>query len=203
MGCKVLARRWHGVGDGPTLRLAGDEGCHEDSIVHSGSGRGGPRRGLGYALGHRTSTTTTTSSNWSTSSISSSTTTIAPARALSAVWPFAVRNQRFTGPLAVARSFAVDYLGFTNPVLDAHQAGDSRSGDVPLRPYAEGPLTTVLVRQNDASNTWWVLGCVSESLQIAQPGALEKVASPLRVSGHSTAHSHPSSRPPPLLARWG
>lgn len=143
---------------------------------------------LGYVIGHRGVTTTTTSTSTSSPSTTAPTTTTTVVQPLTAVWPFANSSQRFAGPVAAARSFAVDYLGFTAPVVGAFQAGDTRSGEVEVRSSARGAVTTVFVRQLDATNTWWVLGCSTGNLQISRPSALEVITSPVTLTGQSTAY---------------
>jgi hypothetical protein len=104
-----------------------------------------------------------------------------------AVWPYASSGTRYTDPVAAARGFAVDFVGFVNPVVGEFQAGDSRSGEVEIRPDATGPVTTVLVRQLSGSDTWWVLGAVTANIQVEQPTALAVIVSPVLLTGTSTA----------------
>jgi hypothetical protein len=117
------------------------------------------------------------------------TTTAAPAveQPEAAVWPFAADDLRFDDPAEAARSFVVDYLGFADPVVEAFQQGDARSGEVPVRPAEQGPVTTVLVRQVTDDDTWWVIGAVNEHLQVTTPEALAVVGPPLAIAGQSTA----------------
>lgn len=119
-----------------------------------------------------------------------SATTRAPATApldtSSAVWPVP-SGPVHTSPVAAARGFAVDFVGFRSPVVGAFRQGDSRSGEVDVRAKASGPVTTVLVRQLGGGGRWFVLGSVTPNLQLSQPGAAAKVSSPLRLRGRSTA----------------
>jgi hypothetical protein len=75
-----------------------------------------------------------------------------------AIWPLADTSTRFDDPVAVATGFAVDYLGFTDPVIGEFRAGDGRSGEVEVRAVDVGPPTRVLVRQLTDDDTWWVVG---------------------------------------------
>lgn len=75
-----------------------------------------------------------------------------------AMWPLADTSTRFDDPVAVATSFAVDYLGFTDPVIGEFRAGDGRSGEVWVQAVDVGPPTRVLVRQLTDDDTWWVVG---------------------------------------------
>jgi hypothetical protein len=79
-------------------------------------------------------------------------------------------------------------MGFSSPIIGAFQAGDARSGEVPVRASASGVVTTVLVRQLDATGTWWVLGASSPSITVTSPAALSLVTSPVMMTGESTAY---------------
>ncbi len=111
------------------------------------------------------------------------TTTTAPPS--SAVWPLG--RSGYANPRAVARAFALRYLAMPTVVTGAYRAGDSRSGEVEVRPSARGPVTTVLVRRLSGAATWSVLGTVGQDLTITSPPSLSVVRSPLTVTGTSTA----------------
>jgi len=128
---------------------------------------------------------TTTVTNATTTSTSGSTSTTAQSD--TAVWPFATSTTRFTDPVAAARSFAESYLGFVAPVVGDFQQGDTRSGEVVIKPDASGPSTTVLVRQLAPDDSWWVLGASTPNLQLASPAALALIGSPVTITGQSTA----------------
>jgi hypothetical protein len=115
---------------------------------------------------------------------SSQTTASQPA---TAVWPFASQPLRFDDPVDAALSFAVEYLGFVDPVLGPFQPGDPSSGEVEVRPLADGPVTTVLLRQLPPDDSWWVLGASTPNLLLTSPAALDDIASPVPLSGQSTA----------------
>lgn len=114
------------------------------------------------------------------------TTTTVPV-AGSALWPAPGTSTSFGSPADAARSFAVDFLHFRDPVVGTFLAGDSRSGEVPVRPAARGPVTTVLVRQLDADGTWSVLGATTPNIRLDSPDAGEEIASPVRVRGRALA----------------
>lgn len=130
----------------------------------------------GHQWGHVLGTTTT------------STTTASTAQPDTAVWPWASISTRFSSPTAVAGAFAIEYLGFTDLLVGSFQQGDSRSGEVPVQSSASGVVTTVLVRQLTAANTWWVLGAVSPNITVTSPPALQKIVSPVLLQGQSTAN---------------
>lgn len=104
-----------------------------------------------------------------------------------AVWPFASGTTRFDDPVAAATSFAVDYLGFVDPVISEFQGGDSRSGEVAIQPTSDGPVTTVFVRMLTSDDSWWVQGAATANLQLESPEALAAISSPVTLSGQSTA----------------
>ncbi len=71
--------------------------------------------------------------------------------------------------------------------MGAFQQGDSRSGEVPVRPRADGPVTTVLVRQFGTDGSWWVIGAGTESITVDTPARLAAVSSPMRTTGTALA----------------
>jgi len=118
---------------------------------------------------------------------SSSTTSGSSVQPDTAVWPFAASSTRYSDPVKAATGFAVDYLGFVNPVVGAFMQGDSRSGEVAVKASGTGPTTTVIVRQLGPGQTWWVLGASSPNLDLQSPAVLASIVSPVTLSGRSTA----------------
>ncbi len=114
-------------------------------------------------------------------------TTTTPPDVSIAVWPTAASAVRPRDPVSAARGFAVEYVGFVDPVVGDFRAGDSRSGEVMIQRNARGPVTTVMVRQLGSDGTWWVLGSYTNNIQIASPPALGRIASPVTLRGMSTA----------------
>lgn len=108
-----------------------------------------------------------------------------PVDTATAVWPYAAGATRYSDPIAVARGFARDFVGFPNPVAGPFRQGDTRSGEVDVRPRAGAPVTTVLVRQ--LGETWWVLGASTAHIKPTEPANLAAVSSPVRLRGSSTA----------------
>jgi hypothetical protein len=105
----------------------------------------------------------------------------------SAVWPDVASTTRYSDPVAAARGFAVDFVGFPSPLVGQFRQGDSRSGEVDVRPRAGAPVTTVLVRQIGSGDTWWVLGASTAHIALTEPAALATISSPVRLRGSSTA----------------
>jgi hypothetical protein len=137
-----------------------------------------------------TSAATTTSEEATTTSDATATSepTTAPGVDTStAVWPLDGDGISYDDPVAAATGFATDYVGFVDPVVGEFQQGDSRSGEVEVRPAADGPVTTVFVRQLDASDSWWVLGAATANIQIDEPTIEQTVTSPVTLRGTSTA----------------
>ncbi len=125
---------------------------------------------------------------------SPSSTTVAPTTSTTsnttwmALWPSSIDSTRFATPRSAALDFATHILKMAHPLAGAFQQGDTRSGEVPLQSSATGPLTTVLVRQLTADNSWWVIGAVASDIEISTPAALSTVSSPVDVGGRSTAY---------------
>lgn len=139
-------------------------------------------------------TTAATSTTAATTSTTAATTTTVPSttvdpnhRPVPAVWPWAEATTRFTDPVVAATSFAEDFVGFVDPVVGPYLAGDSRSGEVEIRPSVNGPVTVVFVRQLGPANTWWVLGAATANTEIDEPDTLDRVTSPLTVTGRALA----------------
>jgi hypothetical protein len=104
-----------------------------------------------------------------------------------AVWPWAGTSTRYADPVDAAIGFATEFLSFDEPIVGAFQQGDSRSGEVEVRAFESGPVTVVLVRQLATDDSWWILGSVSDNIDVVEPEAGADVASPLAVSGTSSA----------------
>ncbi len=137
-----------------------------------------------------TSSTITSSSVGTTTSVATTTTlsTTTPTPTfVPAVWPWAESSTRYDDPVDAARGFAVDLLGFRDPVLGPYLAGDGRSGEVEVRPEADGPITTVMVRQVSDDDSWWVVAAETANIRLTSPGALDEVTSPLELRGQALA----------------
>ena len=104
-----------------------------------------------------------------------------------AVWPSADATERFSDPVAAARAFAVTFLRFEAPLVGPFQQGDSRSGEVQIRPLANGPVTTVLLRQLTGEDVWSVLGAATAEIEVTEPEAGEEVGSPVHITGRARA----------------
>lgn len=130
-----------------------------------------------------TSTAPTTTSDGSTTSTSGATDEVPD----EAVWPRDA-GRAFSDPGQAANSFVLEYLGMPSPSLSPFKAGDSRSGEVDVRPKpGAGPTTTVLVRQLTASDAWYVIGSASPNLRLTTPLAGATITSPVSLRGESTA----------------
>ena len=104
-----------------------------------------------------------------------------------AVWPPADGSVRYANPVEAATGFAIEFVGFSNPLVGEFQAGDANSGEVEIRPTATGPITTVLLRQLDGEVSWSVLGAVTDGIVPTAPAAGLVVKSPVTLQGTSTA----------------
>jgi hypothetical protein len=103
-----------------------------------------------------------------------------------AIWPRPSSDVRFDDPAAAANSFARYYVHFAAPVVGAYRAGDSRSGEVPVRPRANGPETTVLVRTLSDGH-WYVVGATTADIAVDAPATGATLTCPLPVSGRALA----------------
>jgi hypothetical protein len=130
----------------------------------------------------------TTEAPTTTTPTTSTVVTPPPVDTTTAVFPYASGSVRYHDPLAAARGFAVDFAGFTQPVLGAFQQGDTRSGEVEIRPTADGPVTVVFVRQLGADDSWWVLGAVTEGLNPVRPEMDDAITSPVTVTGTAVGY---------------
>ncbi|TAL25729.1 MAG: hypothetical protein EPN99_01195 [Frankiales bacterium] len=68
-------------------------------------------------------------------------------------------------------------------MVGAFQQGDSRSEEVEVRPVADGPVTTVLLRRLSGEDSWSVLGATTDSIRVTSPEALAVITSPVTVRG--------------------
>jgi nucleoid-associated protein YgaU len=85
---------------------------------------------------------------------------------------------------AAATGFATELVGFTDPVVGEFQQGDARSGEVEVRAAADGPVTTVLVRQVGSDDTWSVLGAATAQIvpTTPAPGATQTGARTYKIT---------------------
>jgi hypothetical protein len=102
------------------------------------------------------------------------------------IFPDPATSQRFEDPVALVSTFARDFVGMTDPVIGELMQGDSRSGEIEVRGFAEGAPTTVLVRQLE-DDSWFVIGAVTDSIQPATPEPGATVTSPIALSGQAYA----------------
>ena len=130
---------------------------------------------------------TTTSTSTTTSTTSTTTTTMPSGAADTAVWPAPGSGIAVTDPVEAARRFATEFVGFSDPVLGGYQGGDSRSGEVEVRPRAGGPVTTILLRQLGTDGSWSVLGTATANIEVDEPAGLATIANPVRLSGRAFA----------------
>ena len=134
-------------------------------------------------------TPTTEPSTLATPATEPSTTAVPPPTVAldtsTAVFPWAV--DRYDDPVDAARAFAVDFVGFADPAVGEFLQGDARSGEVEVRPTADGPVTTVFVRQLGPDGTWWVIGSATANIATDSPRVGDAISSPVTVSGSALA----------------
>ncbi len=133
--------------------------------------------------------TTTTATDQVTTTTTSPTTTTrvtGPVDPSVPVFPDATSSRRFDDPVAATRAFAVELLGFADPILGEFAQGDTRSGEVEVRSFAQGPPTTVLVRQLQ-DDSWFVIGASVASIRLDTPAAGATISSPQPLKGAAYA----------------
>src|ERR1035437_4793983 len=119
----------------------------------------------------------------------STTSTLGPVtQPATAIWPFVSTVTRFGDPVKAAQAFATVYLGFVNPIMGVFEQGDSRSGEVLVKETPTGPVTTIMVRQLTAANSWWVPGASCTDIVVTAPSWSERISSPVVLQGRSTAY---------------
>jgi Immunoglobulin-like domain of bacterial spore germination len=98
--------------------------------------------------------------------------------------------------VAVAREFLARELGMTNLAATPFRLTDARTGEVGFRHrFGEGgrvlPQTgppAVVVRLYRLPAGWWVLGVAGRSIQVDGPVRLQRISSPLTVTGKASAY---------------
>lgn len=133
-----------------------------------------------------TTTVVTTTSLVTTTSVVTTTAPPVDDR-IAALWPWVDSDVRYTDPVDAARGFALDFIGFTDPIIGPFVQGDGRSGEVEVRSIDTFAPTVVFVRQLGTDSTWWVIGSATENIIVDQPQVGDQIGSPLAVSGRSSA----------------
>lgn len=134
-----------------------------------------------------TTAPSTTAPSTTAASTTAPPTTAAPVDTSTAVFPDAASSTRYDDPVDAARAFAVDFVGFTDPLVGEFMQGDARSGEVDVRPVADGPVTTVFVRQLGTDGSWWALGSATADITVDAPSTGDAITSPVTVSGSARA----------------
>jgi hypothetical protein len=132
-------------------------------------------------------TTTATPTTEPSTTAPTATTAPAPVETSTAVFPSGPGTASYDDPVEAARAFAVDFVGFTDPIVGDFMQGDARSGEVEVRPLADGPVTTVFVRQLGSDGAWWVLGAATANVAVDAPTTGESISSPVMVTGTALA----------------
>lgn len=133
-----------------------------------------------------TEPSTTTTTEGSTTTPSTARPSVSDAEAATIVWPDPEGELTYDDSIAVVRDFAVELIGFEDPLYGAFQQGDDRSGEVEVRALQDGPATTVLVRQM-SDDHWYVIAAVSSELELDTPTPGSAIDHPLQVAGRARA----------------
>lgn len=131
-------------------------------------------------------TTSTTAADTTTSASTTSTTSGSEVDAAQAVFPDPATSRRFDSPDALAHAFVTELVGMTNPVVGTFAQGDARSGEIEVRGFDDGPVTTLLVRQLE-DDSWFVIGALTDSIQPAVPEQGATITSPQPLAGMAYA----------------
>ena len=149
--------------------------------------------GCGDDPGGRTASTDSSSSSTSATAASQ------VAEPYPGIWPFRSQaeadayvrsqDQAYRDPVRTAVGFMHDYGGMEKPVAGEFREGDSRSGEVEVRPKANSPfVTTVAVRRTSPeADVWVVVAAAARNIRLASPVALDLIRSPVLVSGTSSS----------------
>jgi hypothetical protein len=120
-------------------------------------------------------------------SSASSTTSTSIASDAERIWPDPTTSRRFTEPRGLAHFFAVDALGFREPMTSELVESGPSVGRITVRAHATGPTTVVSVERSAGDRSWWVTAATSDAIQLDRPTRGALVASPLRLNGSATA----------------
>jgi len=98
--------------------------------------------------------------------------------------------------VATARAFLAREVGMTNLVAGPFRSTGARTGEVGFRPkFGEGgrrlPQTgpaAAVVRLYRLAGGWMVLGVRGRSIQVGTPGRLQRIGSPVTVTGKASAY---------------
>ena len=128
--------------------------------------------------------TTTTEHTTPTPPTTSPATTlpIPPARPQNAIWPFP-GGTTFRDPAAAAVSFARYYLRMPDPTVES-TALSARVVEIRAR-HDRPAVTSVTVEESGGD--WFVTGARTKNIDLVSPEAGDRVSSPVRITGTSTA----------------
>jgi hypothetical protein len=133
-----------------------------------------------------TAGSTTTAVPTTSSSTVAPTTTVPAADLDLAMFPDRLGARSFTEPREVAKAFAVEVLGFSDPIVGPFNAGDARSGEVAIRVSESGPPTIVLLRQLSDQH-WYAIGSSAEPIVLTTPTAGSVLTAPQPLLGQAYA----------------
>ena len=136
-------------------------------------------------VGSDDTTTTTTADSTTTTEGTTTTTTFQEVDPDVPVYPDPTTSQRFDDPVAAAQAFAL-FAGYGDPVVGEFQQGDSRSGEVEVRGFAEGAPSVVLLRQLE-DDAWYVIGVTTDSIVLTTPQIGDTLTSPQPLEGQAYA----------------
>jgi hypothetical protein len=132
-------------------------------------------------------TSSSTSSSTTTSTVATTSTTIPAADLDAALYPdLAAGAVGFDDPVALAKAFSLEILGFDDSALLGTYVGDGVSGAVAVRARAGAEPTVVLVRKL-TDGSWAVVGAHASSIRLDTPLDQGLIRSPQPLAGAALA----------------
>ena len=131
------------------------------------------------------STTTTSESTTTTTESTTTTTTFEGVDPDVPLYPDPTTSQRFDSPESAARELAI-WAGFADPVVGELQPGDTRSGEIEVRGFADGAPSVMVLRQLE-DDAWYVIAVSTDAIRLSTPKAGDTLTSPQPLEGMAYA----------------
>jgi hypothetical protein len=104
-----------------------------------------------------------------------------------ALWPDPSAADAPTEPVAVARSFAEDYVGLENPALGEFRQHDPDEGEVDVHRRGEDgreqDAVVAVILLNQQGDRWVITRVTSPEVEIEEPQPGAEITSPVRIAG--------------------
>jgi hypothetical protein len=134
----------------------------------------------------RPAETTTTEAPTTTEGPTTTTTTFSPGvDPFDVAFPSPEGSRRFEAPVAAARAYATDVLGFSELVLGGPRQTGEDMAEVVVQDRDDGPDTVISLQR--AEGTWFVLGSSTEDIVVTQPVPGTSLATTFETTGEAFA----------------